>query len=193
MFTGIIEAIGKIEDIVYINSNIDFVISCPFTEELKVDQSLSHNGCCLTIIAIQGKTYKVTAIRETLKVSNLKNLKKGDKINLERCVTPSSRLDGHIVQGHVDQIGELYSIESQNGSYLLRFKYEEKGFTTIRKGSIAVNGVSLTVVDSGKGDFSVAVIPYTWENTNMKTLKIGDLVNIEFDLIGKYVASLMNK
>jgi len=193
MFTGIVEAIGKIEDIIHKNSNIDFVISCPFTEELRVDQSISHNGCCLTVVAIDGKTYRVTAIRETLEVSNLKNLKIGDEINLERSVTPSSRLDGHIVQGHVDQIGELYSIEPQNGSYILRFKYEEKDFTTICKGSIAVNGISLTVVDSKKGDFSVAIIPYTWKNTNMRALKIGNSVNLEFDIIGKYITSLMNR
>jgi len=193
MFTGIIEAIGNVESVIHVNSNIDFTISCPFTDELKVDQSLSHNGCCLTVVAIEGRTYKVTAIRETLEVSNLKNIKVGDSINLERCVTLGSRLDGHIVQGHVDQTGELYDIEAQDGSYLIRFKYEDKGFTTIRKGSITVNGISLTVVDSGKGDFSVAVIPYTWENTNMKNLKIGDMVNLEFDLIGKYITSLMNK
>jgi len=196
MFTGIIETIGNVESISRINSNIDFTISCPFTEELKVDQSIAHNGCCLTVVAIdnnENKSYRVTAIRETLEVSNLKYLKVNDKINLERCVTINGRLDGHIVQGHVDQTGELYSIEPQNGSYLLRFKYDDKGFTTIHKGSIAVNGVSLTVVDSGKENFSVAVIPYTWENTNLKTLKAGDLVNLEFDIIGKYIARLMNK
>ncbi|HFK5561007.1 TPA: riboflavin synthase [Elizabethkingia anophelis] len=193
MFTGIIEAIGKVENIVHENANVHFTINSPFTGELKIDQSVAHNGCCLTVVAIKDSEYVVTAIKETLDVTALDELKVGDLVNLERCMIMNSRLDGHIVQGHVDQIGYLDTIENQDGSYLLTFKYDEKDFTTVNKGSITVNGISLTVVNSHKGQFSVALIPYTWEHTNMHRLNIGDKVNLEFDIIGKYVAKLMNK
>ncbi|MCP1251839.1 MULTISPECIES: riboflavin synthase [Elizabethkingia] len=193
MFTGIIEAIGKVENIVHEDANVHFTINSPFTGELKIDQSVAHNGCCLTVVAIKDSEYVVTAIKETLDVTALDELKVGDLVNLERCMIMNSRLDGHIVQGHVDQTGYLDSIENQDGSYLLTFKYDEKDFTTVNKGSITVNGISLTVVNSQKGQFSVALIPYTWEHTNMHQLNIGDKVNLEFDIIGKYVAKLMNK
>ncbi|AIL44048.1 riboflavin synthase [Elizabethkingia anophelis] len=193
MFTGIIEAIGKVENIVHENANVHFTINSPFTGELKIDQSVAHNGCCLTVVAIKDSEYVVTAIKETLDVTALDELKVGDLVNLERCMIMNSRLDGHIVQGHVDQTGYLDTIENQDGSYLLTFKYDEKDFTTVNKGSITVNGISLTVVNSHKGQFSVALIPYTWEHTNMHRLNIGDKVNLEFDIIGKYVAKLMNK
>ncbi|AVF47138.1 riboflavin synthase [Elizabethkingia anophelis] len=193
MFTGIIEAIGKVENIVHENANVHFTINSPFTGELKIDQSVAHNGCCLTVVAIKDSEYVVTAIKETLDVTALDELKVGDLVNLERCMIMNSRLDGHIVQGHVDQTGYLDTIENQDGSYLLTFKYDERDFTTVNKGSITVNGISLTVVNSHKGQFSVALIPYTWEHTNMHRLNIGDKVNLEFDIIGKYVAKLMNK
>ncbi|MDV3621494.1 riboflavin synthase [Elizabethkingia anophelis] len=193
MFTGIIEAIGKVENIVHENANVHLTINSPFTGELKIDQSVAHNGCCLTVVAIKDSEYVVTAIKETLDVTALDELKVGDLVNLERCMIMNSRLDGHIVQGHVDQTGYLDTIENQDGSYLLTFKYDEKDFTTVNKGSITVNGISLTVVNSHKGQFSVALIPYTWEHTNMHRLNIGDKVNLEFDIIGKYVAKLMNK
>ncbi|AKH93013.1 riboflavin synthase [Elizabethkingia anophelis] len=193
MFTGIIEAIGKVENIVHEDANVHFTINSPFTGELKIDQSVAHNGCCLTVVAIKDSEYVVTAIKETLDVTALDELKVGDLVNLERCMIMNSRLDGHIVQGHVDQTGYLDTIENQDGSYLLTFKYDEKDFTTVNKGSITVNGISLTVVNSHKGQFSVALIPYTWEHTNMHRLNIGDKVNLEFDIIGKYVAKLMNK
>lgn len=193
MFTGIIEAIGKVENIVHENANVHFTINSPFTGELKIDQSVAHNGCCLTVVAIKDSEYVVTAIKETLDVTALDELKVGDLVNLERCMIMNSRLDGHIVQGHVDQTGYLDTIENQDGSYLLTFKYDERDFTTVNKGSITVNGISLTVVNSHKGQFSVALIPYTLEHTNMHRLNIGDKVNLEFDIIGKYVAKLMNK
>ncbi|AJW63791.1 riboflavin synthase [Elizabethkingia sp. HX WHF] len=193
MFTGIIEAIGKVENIVHEDANVHFTINSPFTGELKIDQSVAHNGCCLTVVAIKDSEYVVTAIKETLDVTALDELKVGNLVNLERCMIMNSRLDGHIVQGHVDQTGYLDTIENQDGSYLLTFKYDEKDFTTVNKGSITVNGISLTVVNSQKGQFSVALIPYTWEHTNMHQLNIGDKVNLEFDIIGKYVAKLMNK
>ena len=193
MFTGIIEAIGKVENIVHEDANVHFTINSPFTGELKIDQSVAHNGCCLTVVAIKDSEYVVTAIKETLDVTALDELKVGNLVNLERCMIMNSRLDGHIVQGHVDQTGYLDTIENQDGSYLLTFKYDEKDFTTVNKGSITVNGISLTVVNSQKGQFSVALIPYTWEHTNMHQLNIGDKVNLEFDIIGKYVDKLMNK
>ncbi|MDQ8747070.1 riboflavin synthase subunit alpha [Elizabethkingia miricola] len=193
MFTGIIEAIGKVENIVHEDANVHFTINSPFTGELKIDQSVAHNGCCLTVVAIKDSEYVVTAIKETLDVTALDELKVGNLVNLERCMIMNSRLDGHIVQGHVDQTGYLDTIENQDGSYLLTFKYDERDFTTVNKGSITVNGISLTVVNSQKGQFSVALIPYTWEHTNMHQLNIGDKVNLEFDIIGKYVAKLMNK
>lgn len=194
MFTGIIEATGKVEKLEKQGTNVVFTFSGPFTQELKVDQSLAHNGCCLTVESIDGDLYTVTAINETLEKTNLGELKVGSIVNLERCMKMDGRLDGHIVQGHVDKTGSIVAIENINGSYYLTFNYEEDGsFTTVPQGSITVNGISLTVADSKENQFSVAIIPYTWEHTNMNTLKVGDRVNLEFDIIGKYVAKLMKR
>ena len=194
MFTGIIEATGKVEKLEKQGTNVVFTFSGPFTQELKVDQSLAHNGCCLTVEEIDGDLYTVTAINETLEKTNLGELKVGSVVNLERCMKMDGRLDGHIVQGHVDKTGSIVAIENINGSYYLTFNYEEDGsFTTVPQGSITVNGISLTVADSKENQFSVAIIPYTWEHTNMNTLKVGDRVNLEFDIIGKYVAKLMKR
>lgn len=194
MFTGIIEAVGVIEKIEEKGSNIDFTLTCPFTNELKIDQSLAHNGCCLTVVEIKDNHYVVTAINETLEKTNLGKWELGTAVNLERCMKMDGRLDGHIVQGHVDKTGEVVSIENKDGSYFITMKYENDGsFVTVPQGSITVNGISLTVAKSEDAQFSVAIIPYTWEFTNMKHLKIGDKVNLEFDIIGKYIARLIKK
>lgn len=190
MFTGIIEAIGIVKEVKRNEDNIDFTISSTFTNELKIDQSVAHNGCCLTVVAINNDEYVVTAIKETLDKTNLSDWHTGKKVNLERCMRLDGRLDGHIVQGHVDQTGVLVDIKNQNGSYYLTFRYDEKDYTTVEKGSVTVNGISLTVCDSKVGEFSVALIPYTWEHTNMHTLQIGDKINLEFDIIGKYISKL---
>ncbi len=195
MFTGIVENIARVEKIEKEGSNLHFWLSCNFTNELKIDQSISHNGVCLTVVEISDSAYKVTAIDETLKKTNLGQVSVGDKVNLERCMRLNDRLDGHIVQGHVDQTAVLKSLENENGSYLLDFQYDENstGNVTVPKGSICVNGVSLTVVNSKFGEFSVAIIPYTWENTNLHVLKPGETVNLEFDILGKYIQRLMNR
>jgi len=194
MFTGIVEATATVENIETQGTSVHFTMSCPFTDELKIDQSLSHNGCCLTIEKIENQLYGVTAIQETLEKTNLGSWKIGTKVNLERCVLMNGRLDGHIVQGHVDQTGTIKSIENLNGSHYITIAYTEKdGFTTVPQGSITMDGISLTVAHSGENEFSVAIIPYTWEHTNLKNLEIGDKVNLEFDIIGKYVAKLMKK
>lgn len=195
MFTGIIESTGIVKQIEKDQNNLNFWLECDFTNELKIDQSIAHNGVCLTVVEIKDKLYKVTAIDETLKKTNLGQLSIGKKVNLERCMQINARLDGHIVQGHVDQTAILKSIENQEGSYLLTFEYDENstGNVTVEKGSICVDGISLTVVNSKIGEFSVAIIPYTWEFTNLHQLKVGDFVNLEFDIIGKYVQRLMNK
>lgn len=195
MFTGIIESTGIVKQIEKDQNNLNFWLECDFTNELKIDQSIAHNGVCLTVVEIKDKLYKVTAIDETLKKTNLGQLSIGKKVNLERCMQINARLDGHIVQGHVDQTAILKSIENQKGSYLLTFEYDENstGNVTVEKGSICVDGISLTVVNSKIGEFSVAIIPYTWEFTNLHQLKVGDFVNLEFDIIGKYVQRLMNK
>ena len=194
MFTGIVEATATVENIETQGTSVHFTMSCPFTDELKIDQSLSHNGCCLTIEKIENQLYGVTAIQETLEKTNLGSWKIGTKVNLERCVLMNGRLDGHIVQGHVDQTGTIKSIENLNGSHYITITYTEKdGFTTVPQGSITVDGISLTVAHSGENEFSVAIIPYTWEHTNLKNLEIGSKVNLEFDIIGKYVAKLMKK
>lgn len=189
MFTGIVEETGKIVNMEKIDENLSISISASFIDELKIDQSIAHNGTCLTVVDINPEFYTVTAIAETLNKTHFSTLAIGDRINLERCVKVSDRLDGHIVQGHVDQVGELKSIENQEGSFLLTFTYTGKQIT-VEKGSITVNGVSLTVVDSKDNEFSVAIIPYTWDHTNFKYLKIGDKVNLEFDIIGKYIQKL---
>ena len=188
MFTGIIETIGTIQNIEYDRTNRIFTISSSLSNELKVDQSLAHNGVCLTVTEINAMTHKVCAIAETLDKTNLNTWVLGDKINLERCLQFNGRLDGHLVQGHVDQIAKCVKAISQNGSWVFGFEYDvEYQNITVEKGSICVNGVSLTVVDSKKGYFSVAIIPYTYENTNFNQLKEGNLVNLEFDIIGKYI------
>lgn len=192
MFTGIIEGIGQVEKIVENGTNFDITLSAPFTNELKIDQSVAHNGCCLTVVAIEDDTYTVTAIDETLQKTNVGKWQVNSKVNLERCVQMNGRLDGHIVQGHVDKTGTVESIENKDGSYYITVSYSEDGhFVTVPQGSITVNGISLTVAHSGDYTFSVAIIPYTWEFTNLHTLKVGDIVNLEFDIVGKYVAKLM--
>ncbi|GAA4298080.1 riboflavin synthase [Nibribacter koreensis] len=195
MFTGIIEALGTVVAIRDEQSNRHFTLTCPFTQELKIDQSVAHNGVCLTVVNIEGANYTVTAIDETLSRTNLGDWKVGDVVNLERCLLAHSRFDGHIVQGHVDQIGECTEVVDQQGSWLFRFKYASQaaGNVTVEKGSICINGISLTVVESGEDFFSVAIIPYTFEHTNLGKVKTGDKVNLEFDIIGKYVARLLQK
>lgn len=192
MFTGIIEALGTIDSIIDEGTNRHFVLSCPFTHELKIDQSLAHNGVCLTVIKTEGSYYTVTAIKETLERTTMGDWKVDDVINLERCMQAGGRFDGHIVQGHVDTVAVCTDIKDENGSWKYFFSYEGKQ-VTVEKGSITINGTSLTVVDSFEGSFSVAIIPYTYENTVFKYLKVGDKVNIEFDIVGKYVAKLMGK
>lgn len=191
MFTGIIEAIGKVVSINDNKGNKILTFSTPFTNELKVDQSLAHNGVCLTVTEVLPNEYKVVAIEETLKKTNLGYLNVGDSVNLERCMKLSDRLDGHLVQGHVDQTAICYDIKELGGSWLFTFQHHSKdGLITVEKGSICVNGVSLTVVNSTATSFSVAIIPYTFDNTTFRFLKKGDVVNLEFDIIGKYIARL---
>jgi len=191
MFTGIIEALGSVEALQHEGTNLHLTLSCPFTSELKIDQSLAHNGVCLTVVAIEGDTYTVTAIDETLKRSNIGLLKQGDKVNLERCMRLGDRLDGHMVQGHVDQTATCTKIEEQDGSWIFGFSYQQGEHITVPKGSICINGTSLTVVDSEPGYFSVAIIPYTYSYTNFHQLSLGDLVNLEFDILGKYIARML--
>ncbi|TPE45822.1 riboflavin synthase [Pontibacter mangrovi] len=194
MFTGIIEALGQVKNIREEGTNKHFTLSGPFTQELKIDQSLAHNGVCLTVVGIDDEAYTVTAIDETLQKTNLNSLSVGDKVNLERCMQANGRFDGHVVQGHVDQTGVCESVEDENGSWLFTFSYDPgKGNVTVEKGSICVNGISLTVVNSHEDRFSVAIIPYTYEHTNLHTIKPGHTVNLEFDIIGKYVARLLNR
>jgi len=191
MFTGIIEDLGKVEKIVKENSNVHFTVSCPFTSELKIDQSLAHNGTCLTVVAIDGDNYTVTAIDETLIRTNLGQLEVGSIVNLERCMMMGARLDGHVVQGHVDTTGVCKEIIENDGSTEFVFEYDYDD-VTVSKGSITVNGASLTVVQSENGLFSVHIIPFTIEHTNFKTFEVGTTVNLEFDIIGKYVKRLMS-
>lgn len=191
MFTGIIEGLGIINRIQKEGENLHFTVECEFTNELKIDQSLAHNGVCLTVVDIQGGSYVVTAIEETLQKTNLNFLSEGDEVNLERCMRLGDRLDGHIVQGHVDQIGKVKEIEELDGSWKYTIEYNPSlNNITVEKGSVTVNGTSLTVVDSGKGVFSVCIIPYTYNNTTFKNLREDDVVNIEFDVVGKYIAKL---
>ncbi|CAL68279.1 riboflavin synthase [Christiangramia forsetii] len=188
MFTGIVEEIGKIISITKSAGNLDITVKAKMTPELKIDQSVSHNGVCLTVVSIQDNEYTVTAVNETLEKTNLGSLDKGDQVNLERGMKLGARLDGHIVQGHVDQTATCKEIIEKDGSWEFTFEYNpEIGNITIEKGSITVNGVSLTVVNSKKNEFSVAIIPYTFNNTIFNNLKAGDMVNLEFDVIGKYV------
>jgi riboflavin synthase len=192
MFTGIVETTAVVKNIESSGTNLTFWLNSPITSELKIDQSVSHNGVCLTIEEIKEADYRVTAIQETLLKTNLGALKPGSSVNLERCLKSDGRFDGHVVQGHVDQIGTLVKITDFNGSWQLDFEYDYSvGNVTVEKGSISVNGVSLTVFNSHKSGFSVGIIPYTWENTSLRDLKEGDAVNLEFDVIGKYVARLL--
>lgn len=191
MFTGIIETLGEIKAIIKEEGNLHVTISSSFTNELKIDQSVAHNGVCLTVVGIENDLYTVTAIKETIDKTNLGDWKVNDIVNLERAMKLGDRLDGHIVQGHVDQIGVCKSIEETNGSWFYTFEFNgDSKNITIEKGSITVNGVSLTVVNSKINEFSVAIIPYTFEHTNFKNFKIGTKINLEFDVIGKYVAKL---
>jgi len=191
MFTGIIEAMGDLKKIDYEGTNAHLTINSPITDKLKIDQSVAHNGVCLTVVSIEGSEYTVTAIDETLQKTNLGSLKTGDKINLERAMKLGARLDGHIVQGHVDQTAVCTEVKEHDGSWAYTFEYDPSlSNITIEKGSITVNGVSLTVVNSQINSFSVAIIPYTYEHTGFKQIKSRDKVNLEFDVIGKYVARL---
>ena len=191
MFTGIIETLGTIQDIRKENDNIHVTVASSLTGDLKIDQSVAHNGICLTVVKTENNTYTVTAIKETIEKTNLGDWKIGDAVNLERAMKLGDRLDGHIVQGHVDQIGVCKKIEDANGSIYFTFEYDRKlNNITIEKGSITVNGVSLTVVNSKENEFSVAIIPYTLEHTNFKNFKVGTKINLEFDVVGKYVARL---
>jgi len=193
MFTGIVEKIGRIAKITPQGKNCHFFIESQLAAELKIDQSVAHNGVCLTVVGIENQQYEVVAINETLQKTSLSTWQVGDMVNLERAMKLGDRLDGHIVQGHVDQTGVCHSIEDAQGSRVFTFHYDPSlGNMTIEKGSITVNGVSLTVVNSQKGVFSVAVIPYTYEHTSFYTLKEGDVVNLEFDVIGKYVLAKVN-
>jgi len=194
MFTGIIETLGEVEKVVAEGSNLHFTIKSAISHELKIDQSIAHNGVCLTVVALDDHSHTVTAIEETLNKTNLGNLKAGNKVNLERCMQMNARLDGHIVQGHVDQTAQCILVNELDGSWEYRFKYSSgTGNVTVEKGSICVNGISLTVVNSAIDEFSVFIIPYTFEHTNLHEVKVGDTVNLEFDIIGKYVARLMGK
>ncbi|MCF6294741.1 MAG: riboflavin synthase [Flavobacteriaceae bacterium] len=191
MFTGIIEDLGTVTNLKHDLDNLHITLKSKITSELKIDQSVSHNGVCLTVINIKDDEYTVTAIKETLTKSNLSGLKINDTINLERALKLGDRLDGHIVQGHVDQTAVCIDINTEKGSWFYTFKYNPNtGNLTIEKGSVTINGVSLTVVDSKVETFSVAIIPYTYEHTNFKSFKVGSIVNIEFDVIGKYVSKL---
>ncbi len=191
MFTGIVETLGTVKEIRRDNDNLHISVSASITPELKIDQSVSHNGVCLTVVSINENSYTVTAIRETLEKTNLGNWKEGDIINLERGMKLGDRLDGHIVQGHVDQTGICKTVEEANGSWYYTFEYDRNlNNITIEKGSITVNGVSLTVVNSKENEFSVAIIPYTHEHTNFKHIKAGTVINLEFDVIGKYVSRI---
>lgn len=191
MFTGIIESMGVIKDIIPCKGNIDLVVHCDFTVVLKIDQSIAHNGVCLTVVELNNEAYRVTAIEETLEKTSLKTWKVDDFINLERGAKIGDRIDGHLVQGHVDQTGICTNITQNDGSWLFEFEFDPKlGNLVIEKGSITVDGVSLTVVNAKKDGFSVAIIPYTFQHTRFQHLKVGDAVNLEFDLIGKYVKAL---
>lgn len=194
MFTGIIETLGEIIHLKKDQENLHLTVASSISKELKIDQSVAHNGVCLTVVKCDEHSHTVTAIYETLQKTNLNDLNVGSLINLERCMQMNGRLDGHIVQGHVDQTATCIKLEEQEGSWMYTFSYDEsKGNVTVEKGSICVNGISLTVVNSSNGEFSVAIIPYTYEYTNLKEVKEGSTVNLEFDIIGKYVARLMVK
>jgi riboflavin synthase len=187
MFTGIIESIGVLESKERVDSNVELIFKCAFTNELKIDQSVAHNGVCLTVVEIHGDNYRVVAIDETLQKTNIGSLEKGSLVNLERCMKLGARLDGHMVQGHVDIKGQCIGVEDKNGSWEFRFKHNHPNYFTVPKGSITINGVSLTVVESADSEFTVCIIPFTFEETTFKGLQVGGEVNLEFDIIGKYL------
>lgn len=197
MFSGIVEETAKVVSLNKEGENLHITMECSFVNELKIDQSIAHNGVCLTVVSIEGGTYTVTAIKETLERSNLGLLKVGGLVNLERSMIMNGRLDGHIVQGHVDQVATCIEKKEMDGSWYFTFQYErnpemeKKGYVTVEKGSVSVNGTSLTVCDSQLDRFSVAIIPYTYEHTNFHEFEIGSVVNIEFDIIGKYLSRMM--
>ncbi len=197
MFSGIVEEYAVLASLVKEQENIHFTFKCSFVDELKIDQSISHNGVCLTVVNITEDTYTVTAMKETLECSNLGILKVGDKVNIERSMMMNGRLDGHIVQGHVDQTAECVAIDDAEGSWYFTFKYAfdnemaKRGYLTVDKGSVTVNGVSLTVCNPTDDTFQVAIIPYTYEHTNFHTFKVGSIVNLEFDIIGKYISRML--
>ncbi|MBP8789998.1 MAG: riboflavin synthase [Breznakibacter sp.] len=197
MFSGIVEEAAIIRKLENDKGNLHLTLECSFTNELKIDQSVAHNGVCLTVVKIDGNCYTVTAIRETLEKSNLGNLKVGDKVNLERSMMMNGRLDGHIVQGHVDQTARCLEVKEADGSWYFTFQYDidqekaSQGYMTVEKGSVCVNGVSLTVVNSRDDRFSVAIIPFTYEHTNFHQFEVGSIVNLEFDILGKYISRLM--
>ena len=199
MFSGIVEATATVVAIEHELDNMHFTLRCGFTDELKIDQSIAHNGVCLTVVRIEGDTYTVTAMRETLERSNLGLLVVGDEVNVERSMQMGGRLDGHIVQGHVDQTARCISVEDQEGSHEFTFQYDvdpemvRRGYFTVDKGSVTVNGVSLTVCRPTKNTFAVCIIPYTFENTNFHSIKEGTVVNIEFDILGKYIAQYQTR
>ena len=194
MFTGIIETLGKVTNLQYDKGNLHITVTSSIANELKIDQSVAHNGVCLTVVSLTESTHTVTAIEETLRKTNLGNLAVGSLVNLERCMQMNGRLDGHIVQGHVDQIAVCTAFRALQGSWEYQFTYDATaGNITVEKGSVCVNGISLTVVNSGPNYFSVAIIPYTFEHTNLQQVVEGSVVNLEFDIIGKYVARLMQK
>ena len=192
MFTGIVESTGTITKIEKDGTNFHFSLSCPFNSELKIDQSLAHDGVCLTVVECSNECYVVTAIDETMQKTSLGDWRVGDEVNLERCMMMGDRFDGHMVQGHVDTTGQLVDIKSQEGSHVLTIEHPKTDeWMTVPKGSITVNGISLTVMESVEGRFSIALIPYTWEETTMHLLKVGDRVNLEFDVIGKYIGKML--
>lgn len=194
MFTGIIETLGRVSEVKQDQGNIHITIVSSISDQLKIDQSVAHNGVCLTVVGINGNSHTVTAVEETLLKSNVGELKAGHLVNLERCMQMNGRLDGHIVQGHVDQTATCVDLKVLDGSWIYTFSYDaSKGNVTVEKGSICVNGISLTVVDSRDDGFSVAIIPYTHANTNLQDVKPGSTVNLEFDIIGKYVARLVGR
>lgn len=194
MFTGIIEALGKIEKIEREGTNVDFIVRSEISGELKIDQSVAHNGVCLTVVELDDNWHRVTAVEETLIKTDLGEWQEGSEINLERCMVANGRFDGHIVQGHVDQVAKCVNRIEKDGSWIFDFEYDPSlGNVTVEKGSICINGVSLTCFNSDDGKFSVTIIPFTMDHTSFKTLKSGDSVNLEFDIIGKYVSKLLNK
>ena len=190
MFTGIIEYMGEVVSLQKEAENLHISMRTPITQELKIDQSVAHNGVCLTVVAIEGDIYTVTVIQESLQKTNLGNLQVGDQVNIERCMKLGDRLDGHLVQGHVDQTAKCVDVVEVDGSWYFTFSHENLGNITVEKGSICVNGVSLTVVNSQADSFSVAIIPYTYNHTNFHNFKIGTVVNLEFDILGKYIVKM---